>query len=309
MTDPQQADFAPGRRVPLRAIVGSLRRGAGDPTWIEGPDGIWRGSITPHGPVSLGLRVERAASGDRAVATAHGPGAPWVLERLPRLLGADDTIGDFVAHHDVVAEALAAQRDWRLGRTDLVIDALVPAIIEQRVTGRQAFSAYRTLVRRYGAIAPGPAGQRGLRTPPSAAQWLRVPSWEWLRAGVDAQRADTVMRALRVAARLEECVDLPAQEASRRLRTVPGIGVWTAAEVAQRAFGDPDAVSFGDYHVAKNIGYALTGQPVDDAGLAQLLEPYAGHRYRVQYLVHAAGLSRPRRGPRLSLPTHLPARF
>ena len=43
--------------------------------------------------------------------------------------------------------------------------------------------------------------------------------------------------------------------------------------------------------------------------LAELLEPYAGHRYRVQYLVHAAGLSRPRRGPRLSLPTHLPARF
>ena len=255
------------------------------------------------------LRVEPAALGDRVVATAYGPGAAWTLDRLPALLGAEDPLEEFVPHHDVVAKALRAQRNWRLGRTELVIDALVPAIIEQRVTGKQAFAGYRTLVRRFGAVAPGPAGSCGLRTPPSAAAWARVPSWEWLRAGVDAQRADTIMRAVRVAERLQECVDLPREQADQRLRAVPGIGVWTAAEVAQRAFGDADAVSFGDYHVAKNIGFALTGAPVDDEQLAILLRPYAGHRYRVQYLVAATGLGRPRRGARLSLPTHLPARF
>ena len=89
---------------------------------------------------------------------------------------------------------------------------------------------------------------------------------------------------------------------------MPGIGVWTAAEVAQRALGDPDAVSYGDYHVAKNIGWALTGSEVDDDGLAELLEPYAGHRYRVQRLLELAGAYRPRRGPRMAPRTHLPRR-
>lgn len=309
MTFVDTADFAPGRPVPLRSIIGGLRRGAGDPTWLEADSGIWRASVTPEGPVSLHLRVVGELGGDRVLATAHGPGAAWVLERLPGLLGADDDPTMFNPHHEVIASAHAAQRHWRIGRTNLVIEALVPSIIEQRVTGRQAFAAYRVLVRRYGAVAPGPAGERGLRTPPDAAGWLSIPSWQWLRAGVDASRADTAMRAMRVASRLEECAALPLDEAWKRLRSVPGIGVWTAAEVAQRALGDADAVSFGDYHVAKDIGYALTGAPVDDKQLAVLLQPYAGHRYRVQYLVNAAGLNRPRRGPRLSLPTHLPARF
>ena len=41
-------------------------------------------------------------------------------------------------------------------------------------------------------------------------------------------------------------------------------------------------MSFGDYHVAKDIGWALTGRPVDDEELEVLLEPYRGHRLRVQ---------------------------
>jgi len=90
---------------------------------------------------------------------------------------------------------------------------------------------------------------------------------------------------------------------------VPGVGVWTAAETAQRALGDADAVSFGDYHVARNIGWALTGEELDDDGLAELLEPYRGHRYRVQRLLELAGAMRPRRGPRMPPRRHLPHHF
>jgi hypothetical protein len=45
---------------------------------------------------------------------------------------------------------------------------------------------------------------------------------------------------------------------------------------------------------------------VDDDGLAELLEPYRPHRYRVQRLVELAGLRRPRHGPRMAPRTHLP---
>lgn len=92
------------------------------------------------------------------------------------------------------------------------------------------------------------------------------------------------------------------------MTSLPGVGHWTWAEVAQRALGLPDEVSFGDYHVAKDIGWALTGRPVDDAGLAELLEPWRGHRYRVQRLLELGGHHRPRRGPRTPMPTHLPVR-
>ena len=173
----------------------------------------------------------------------------------------------------------------------------------------EAFAPYRTLVHRYGERAPGEGGERGLWVAPSASGWARIPSWEWLRAGVDGARSAAAVRAAGAAGRLEQCVGLTREQADRRLRAIPGIGVWTAAEVRHTALGDPDAVSFGDYHVAKNIGWALTGSEVDDDGLAELLEPYAGHRYRVQRLLTLAGAARPRHGPRMALPTHLPHRF
>jgi len=306
VTLPLTADFAPGRPVPLLAILGAFRRGAGDPTFHADSGAVWRAARTPDGPVTLRLHREPAAHGERVVARAWGAGAQWSLDRLPGLLGAADDPASFRVHHDVLRPVVEAERHWRVARSGLVLDALVPAIIEQRVTGKQAFGAYRRLVRRYGAPAPGPVGALRLMVPPEAAGWRRIPSWEWLRAGVDAQRADTVQRVLQVAPRLEECVGLPRETAWERLRSIPGVGVWTAAETMQRAAGDADAVSFGDYHVAKDVGHALLGIPVDDDGLAQLLRPYAGHRYRVQYLVTAGRLGAPRRAPRLAIPRHLP---
>jgi 3-methyladenine DNA glycosylase/8-oxoguanine DNA glycosylase len=192
-------------------------------------------------------------------------------------------------------------------RTGLVMESLVPAILEQKVTGQEAFGGFRKLVRRFGAPAPGAGAARDLWVQPSAESLRMIPSWEWLRLHVDPARSRTVVRSAQVAAALERTVGLPGEEVDRRLRSVPGIGVWTSAEVRFRAHGDADAVSFGDYHIAKNVGWALTGQEVDDDGLAELLEPYRPHRYRVQRLVELAGLSRPRHGPRMAPRRHLPA--
>ena len=87
---------------------------------------------------------------------------------------------------------------------------------------------------------------------------------------------------------------------------MPGIGRWTSAEVRQRAHGDADAVSLGDYHVARSIGWALVGEQTDDDAAAELLEPYAGHRYRVQRLLELAGVRHPQHGPRMAPRAHLP---
>lgn len=284
------------------------RRGAGDPTFrTDGTGAIWRGLRTPEGVVTL--RLESRRYDDVVHAEAWGPGSDWALEQLPAMLGAEDDPAGFEPRHPVIAEAHRRHPHWRVARSGLVMESLVPAIIEQKVTGQEAFAGYRLLVRRFGEPAPGPGAERDLWVQPSPEQLRMVPSWEWLRLHIDPARSRTVVRAAQVASALERTVGLDPVEVERRLCSVPGIGVWTAAEVRFRAHGDADAVSFGDYHIAKNVGWALTGSPADDARMAELLEPYRPHRHRVQRLVELARLGRPRRGPRMAPRRHLPARI
>lgn len=244
----------------------------------------------------------------RITARAWGPGAAWALGQLPALLGDLDDWTGFVAQHPVLAEARRRHPHLRLGRTGRVLEAAVPAIIEQKVTGQEAFAGFRALVQRHGMRAPGPGGDHRLMVQPDAATLRAIPSWEWLALHIDPARSRAVVTVARHADALERIDGVPGDEADRRLRSLPGVGVWTSAEVRQRAFGDPDAVSFGDYHVAKDVGWALAGEEFDDARLAAFLEPWRGHRGRVPFLVAAAGLRRPRRGPRMSPREHLGTR-
>lgn len=305
MSEPMARVWRSEREVSLGAQLGVFRKGPRDPSSRRGADGSFvRAVQTPEGVGTLHL-VCRCA-GSEVSALAWGPGAAWLLESVPALLGEGDDVSGFEPRHPVVAEAWRRFSHWRVPHSGLVFDALAPAVIEQKVPGQEAFFGYRVLVRGYGTPAPGHFP--GLFAPPTPPQWAAIPSWAWLQASVDGARSRTVVNAARVAGRLEEGGRLGVAEAVRRLRTLPGVGVWTAAEVSQRALGDPDSPSFGDFHVAKDIGWALTGTPVDDAGMAELLAPWAGHRYRVQRLLELAGHHRPRRAPRMPLRRHLPTR-
>jgi 3-methyladenine DNA glycosylase/8-oxoguanine DNA glycosylase len=235
---------------------------------------------------------------------AWGPGASWQVAAVPHLLGAHDDPAGFPA--ELLPERLAPvwrrlAAGWRVPRSRRVVEALAVAVLEQKVTGVQSMGAWRSLLVACGEPAPGPAPDR-MRVPPSPDAIRRVPSWQWHRWGVGPRQSDTVMRAMMVAGRLEQCVDLPLADARARLGAVVGIGPWTVAEVAQRALGDADAVSFGDYHLAHQVVYVLTGErDGTDEQMAELLEPFAGHRYRVQRLVELCGISRPARGPRMTI--------
>jgi 3-methyladenine DNA glycosylase/8-oxoguanine DNA glycosylase len=294
--------WQPGRPVDVAATLGPLRRGRGDPTfqWASPAGPVWRASRTPDGPSTVCL-VVRADLGE-VDARAWGPGAAWSLDALPDLLGDGDDPTGFVPRHPVLREVWRRHPGWRVPRTRRVLESLVPAVLEQKVTGREAWRAFRTLVRQHGEPAPGPAGSTpaGLRLPPDARTWARIPSWDWHRAGVDQARSRAAVVAAGSAGRLERLADVPPADAAARLRSLPGIGAWTAAEVGQRALGDADAVSVGDYHVPSLVGWVLVGEPVDDDTMLELLEPYRGHRYRAVRMVELSGLAPPRRGPRYS---------
>jgi 3-methyladenine DNA glycosylase/8-oxoguanine DNA glycosylase len=298
--------WTPSWAIDLRAILGPLRRGGGDPCLRVGDGGVWWATRSEDRPVTLHLQV---AAADRAVlARAWGATAPNVLDELPRILGADDDVSGFVPQHDVVAEAWRRFSGWRVLCTGRVMESLAPAVLEQKVTGGEARDAWRTLVRAHGDRAPGPT-PAAMFAPPTAAAWSQVPEWEWYRAGVTPHRRRTLVRAASVGRRLDGLAarEAPGWQAADRagaaLQQLPGVGPWTAAEVRQRAFGDPDTVSVGDFHLALQVSYGLTGERGvrgDDARMLELLEPYRGHRYRVQRLLELAGVSAPRRGPRYS---------
>lgn len=278
------------------ATLAPLRRGRGDPCFVIAADGaIWRTSLMASGPVTA--RITKSAR-EVVECEAWGAGAAEFVDMAPGMLGAHDDASGFAPDEPTIAAAYRKAPHLRLGRTGLVLEALIPAVIEQRVAGADAFRSWRRLVTKFGAPAPGPAPQR-MRVPPSPEVWRAIPSWEFHLANVDPGRARTVVGCAQRASSLERLTRRAPAEARDALTSLPGVGVWTAAETAQRAFGDADALSVGDYHLAGVVGRTLLGHPIDDAQMVALLEPLRPHRYRAVRLLEVSGLaSYVRFGPR-----------
>jgi len=278
--------------IHLGLTLGPINRSPLDPTSRFDARGFWRATRTPDGP-----GTERvAATRDGITIYAWGPGASWLLEAAPALLGLDDDPSRFEPKHAIVRDLHRRHPGLRIGRTSAVMEALVPSIIEQKVTGKEAFRSYAGLVRRYGEPAPGPAG---LLLAPSPERLAGIPSYDLHPLGIERRRAETLHRACAAADKMEETIAMSTPDAHRRLRVIPGVGVWTAAEVARVALGDPDAVSVGDYHLKHLVAWVLAGEPrATDERMLELLEPYRGQRARVVRLIEASGLGAPRYGPR-----------
>jgi 3-methyladenine DNA glycosylase/8-oxoguanine DNA glycosylase len=280
--------------------LSALRRGRGDPCYHDTADGtIWRTSLMRSGPVTARITKSAANTVD---CEAWGTGATEFTESLPALLGAEDDASGFSPTEPTIAAAHQRVPHLRLGRTDRVLEALVPAVLEQRVYGMDARRAWRALVTKFGSPAPGPAPAH-MRVPPSGEVWRRIPSWEFHRANVDPGRARTIVGCAQRAESLERLSTRAPEDARTALMSLPGVGIWTAAETAQRAFGDADALSVGDYHLASMVGWRLLGHAIDDPAMVELLEPLRPHRHRAVRLLEVTGPAHaPRRAARQAIP-------
>lgn len=294
----------------LHQTLGILGRGPGDATIRLAPGTAWLAFNTPSGPATTRITQH----GTELRIRTWGSGAEHALATSPALLGAHDNWSHFDTPEFTatlplrIKEARRRHPALRLPATGRMVDALVPAILEQKITALEAQRGYAALLRKFGSTAPG-AGTSAevpgdLVVAPTPQQWAAIPSWEWHKAGVGPQRSETVMRVLRSASGLERLGQLTAAQAAVKMQSIPGVGVWTAAEVTQRTHGDADQVAVGDYHLAAYVGWALAGKAVDDAGMLELLEPWRGHRQRIVRLLQLSGFRKPSFGPRMTVQDH-----
>ena len=276
----------------LRRSLRPLRLGKHDPTILLAATTMLRATRTAAGPATV--RVEHRR--DRVALEAWGDGAELVLEQAPAWLGLLDDRAGFEPTDPLVRDLHRHGDGLRLPRTERVVEALVPAILSQKVTGFEAKRAYRQLVERWGEPAPGPGG---LLLLPRADVIAELPYYDLHVIGVEKRRADTLKRAAAHGTRLEAAGERGTGALRDRLQAIPGIGPWTIAEVTRLAHGDADAVSVGDFHLKNLVSWALAGEPrgTDDRML-ELLEPFAGHRGRVCLLIETSGISAPRYGPK-----------
>jgi len=279
----------------LGLTMAPLWRGRGDPTMRIDRDGVWRATRTPEGPATIHLRERR----DGLDVMAWGEGAAWAMESAPALAGLEDEPAALRTRHPLIRELARRRAGVRLPKSRAVFEAILPAIAEQKVTGAEAHRAFRRLVQAHGEQAPGPAGDAGMRLPPAPETLARLPYFAFHPLGLERRRAETIRRVAAEADRLESTTQLPPADGQARLRAIPGIGPWTAAEVAARAWGDPDAVSVGDFHLPSLVSWALAHEPRgSDERMLELLAPFAGQRGRVVRLLELSGIQPPRYGPR-----------
>lgn len=277
----------------LSRSLAHLQVGQDDPTLRIGTAGVTRATRTPEGPATIALQVIDGTLS----AQSWGPGSDWAMAHVGDLAGLhDDPSGFDPSSNPRLARVQRSYPGLRLPRTHAVLEALLPAVLGQRVTVFEARRSFRQIIAVYGEDAPGPGG---LRLPPTPGRLAGIPYYDLHQCGVEQSRADTLKRVAANAVQLEELDELPLGDARRRLTAIAGIGPWTAALVALAAFGDPDAVPLGDLHLPNQVAWLLAGdERADDARMLDLLEPWHGHRARVVQLAMTARVQAPRRAPR-----------
>jgi len=276
-------DFPLALRATLAPLGGHFR-----------PDGWWAPMRTPQGSATLHLR----RTGTVVEATAYGQGQSWALESVPGLIGADDHPEQFQTDHPLLGELHRRNPGLRIGRTGRVFEALLIAIVAQKVTGREAGSELRQLTRLYSAPAPGP---RPLWLPPDPDQLAAATYFDLHPLGLEQRRADTIRKAASVAGRIERLADASSKDARVFVERIRGIGRWTSAETVAVSHGDSDAVSVGDFHLKNEVAWHLRGRPRGtDEEMMILLEEFRPHRGRVVRLLATLGHA-PAFGPRLPI--------
>ncbi len=247
-------------------------------------DGAYRRSLRlPHGTGTVELRPgpghvlasyrlqdlrDLAAAMQRSRALLDLDSDPYAVSRA---LGGDALLGPLVRR--APGRRVAGHVDAH--------ELAVRAVLGQQVSLAGARTLAGRLVGEYGERLERPLGGVTHAFPSAQALAGADPA----RLAMPAARRGALLGLTAALARDELVLDAGAdrEEALRRLRSLPGIGPWTAAYVAMRALRDPDAylpTDLGVRHALERLGH--DGRPAAAERVAERWRPYRA--YAVQYL-------------------------
>ena len=158
------------------------------------------------------------------------------------------------------------------------------AVIGQQVSVASARGILGRLVVEYGSPLASPHAPVSGTTSPALTH--RFPDMATI-AAVDPQRLPLPLRRARTLVAMAEAlatgalvldVGSDAEQARSTLRTLPGIGDWTADYIAMRGLGHPDVMLCGDlgvHHAIARLGQRTTPTAVDE--LARRWRPWRSY--------------------------------
>ena len=236
------------------ALLGFLSgRAIGGVEYVEG--GVYRRTIvTGHGP---GWIEVRSASATALTLSVHLPDSSELLtiaSRVRRLLDLDadpQVIAGHLRPDALLAPLLKARPGLRVPGAWDGFELGVRAILGQQVSVAGASTLAARLVQRLGQpVAFDAAGLT--HTFPSPTDVAEAD----FAIGLPAARAEAIRQFAREVARGAVAFDaaVDSRAFQQKLRSLAGIGPWTAQYIAMRALSDPDAFPSGDLVLLRAAG-------------------------------------------------------
>lgn len=292
----QQVTLSVPNPYSLQHSLTSLKSGRRDPTVRFEGGRVQCALLTPEGPVSVAAQVEA----DSLQVALNGEGSEWLEPRLPAMFGLRDDPSVFTPDGPVLS-LVKRHPGHHLIRMPVLFHRLVQIVLHQLVTWEEAAGAWQVMVHRYGTAAPG---DDGLLVGPTPETLRSLAYYDLVDCGVLPRQARLVLKLAAEHRRIERAWSLGDERLIQFLSRIPGIGAWTLQTLRGSCLGDADAVVTGDYGLPHTVCWFFRKQARGtDEEMLELLEPYRGHRYRVQQLLMQSGMKAPRRGPKMRVRT------
>ncbi|HEX5575003.1 MAG TPA: AlkA N-terminal domain-containing protein, partial [Gemmatimonadales bacterium] len=280
---PAESSYSLPVRGPYRLdlTVNVLRRLSTNLVDVLRPDGAYARLLegTPE------LAVVRVRQSNPGMLTVELEGDrrdhPRLLALVRRMLGVEvdltrfyRTASDIQWLHPLVSR----MQGVRPPRYPTIWEACVNAIVFQQISLHAASAIMGRLT--IGLSDPVDRGGVRLYLFPSPEQFLNAPDSLLAGAGLSAGKLATLRRvadALGTGVLDETQLEkLPSPEATALLRTIKGIGPWTAVVILLRGLGRLDVFPAGDSSVARNLALVGGPAPIDAETLLAALGPDRG---------------------------------
>jgi DNA-3-methyladenine glycosylase II len=283
---PTESSYSIAVRAPYRLdlTVTVLRRLSTNLVDVLSPDGAyvrWLGDasdvalvrVSQSNPEMLTIRIE----GDRR---EH----PRLLKLVRRMLGVEVDLAPFYRSASKVQwlhPLVSRMQGVRPPRYPTIWEACVNAVVFQQIS----LHAASAIMGRLTAGLSEPIGHSGVRLYPfpSPEQVLSAPASVLRGAGLSAGKLATLQRVADAlgAGSIDEghLERLPSSDAAALLRSIKGIGPWTAMVILLRGLGRLDVFPANDTSVARNL-MLVGGPPLPDVEtLLDTLGPERGMLY------------------------------